>query len=337
MPLLTEHDRTQSEVEEQVIVAPLPEKRGRNKLGTKADGVRQRTECGRFKLVSHGSLPEESPTVNAGAPVAGAVAGLNREAMIAPASKSVTWPEAPEELTAGLAHDVRNLLSAVGLLSDLLLRTEPLSAVQQRYAREIHSTSMRGIDLVRQLMPGTRRTEPVILCADRMLREMSHLLEHVCGERVELVVRAHTPSARIHADPRQMERVILNLAVNARDAMPQGGRLTIETRAWQVSADEAKQWSGIGAPLHSGRHIVISLADTGCGMDKAALASAFLPFFTTKGSGGIGLGLAIVHSIVAHHGGSVAMESAPGHGTRVQVVLPAASAAAVPRGGPSKD
>lgn len=232
--------------------------------------------------------------------------------------------EAPEELAAGLAHDLRNLLAAIGLFSDLLLRTPPLSPVQERYAKEISLTAKRGMDLVRQFMPGTRRAAPLTFCAVRMLQEMRPLLERLAGDRVKLEIETHAAKALIHADPQQIERVILNLAVNARDAMPQGGQLRFEISALEMADAGASGGSRLGTRLGQGSYVAITVADTGCGMDQVTLASALRPFYTTKASGGVGLGLAIVHSIMARNGGSVTLDSAPGQGTSVRIVLPAA-------------
>ena len=237
---------------------------------------------------------------------------------------SAAQPEVPAELTAGLAHDVGNLLTAVSLLSELLLLTDPLSAIQQSYAREIQSAARRAIVLMRQLTPGMQALEPVPFCAVRLLHEMEPLIGHLCGDQVNVSICAHGTEALAYADPCHLERVNLNLAVNARDAMRQGGRLTHEARAWQVTEAEARKWSGIGVRLEPGPCVAIAIADTGCGMEPAALATGLPPFFAAMQCGGVGLGLAIAHSVVERNGGSIAIESAPGKGTRVQVVLPAA-------------
>jgi signal transduction histidine kinase len=254
-----------------------------------------------------------------------------RKSSPSPELRPAIWAEEPDAVAAGLVHDLRNLLSAIGIFSDLLLRTGPLSKVQAHYAQEIHATSDRGMDMVRQFMPGMRRPRPVTFSAGQMLREMRPLLEKLVGDNIELRIDRSAPRTSIFADRLQMERVVLNLAANARDAMPQGGKLRFATGTLELSTAEAANWPGTGAALLPGRHVVITVADTGCGMDAATLATAFKPFYTTKESRGIGLGLAIVQSIVARHGGNVAIQSAPGRGTSVRVVLPAAPGAATAR------
>ncbi len=189
----------------------------------------------------------------------------------------------------------------------------------------------RAADLSRQLLAfGRKQTLRVrVLDLGRVVAEAEQILRRLIGEDVELNVRIPAGLAPVKADPLQIEQVLLNLAVNARDAMPEGGALTVELAG--LDADEAAAES-----LPRGDHVMLTVTDTGCGMDAETLAHAFEPFFTTKDVGkGTGLGLATVYGIVTQLGGQVRVESQPGAGSAFRVYLPAEPGAPEPPGDPA--
>jgi signal transduction histidine kinase len=229
--------------------------------------------------------------------------------------------EAVGRLAGGIAHDFNNLLTVITGCCDRLL-----AAIddQQRLRGDvelIRQSGRRAASLTRQLLAFGRRevVEPRPVDLNQIVRDFSRILERVLGERTVVVtILSHLPGT-IHADPGQMEQVLMNLAINARDAMPDGGTLTIETTHLEVGPE------GQDAPiaLPAGRYVQLAVTDTGIGMDAQTAAQVFEPFFTTKAPGeGTGLGLATVSGIVAKSGGHVAVESCPGRGTTMRVVLP---------------
>jgi PAS domain S-box-containing protein len=221
-------------------------------------------------------------------------------------------------LAGGIAHDFNNLLTTVLGYSDLLLaRVEPGSAFHDDL-QEIRRAGERAAALTSQLLAFSRKQilEPQVLDINRLVDGVTRMLRRLIGEEVSLSCRSEPALWRVRADPGQLEQVLVNLALNARDAMPGGGTLTIETRNDVV--DE-----GDGGALPVGSYAVLSVRDTGVGMDADTLARAFEPFFTTKEKGkGTGLGLATVHGIVSQSGGHVRCESAPGRGALFTVWLP---------------
>lgn len=230
-------------------------------------------------------------------------------------------------LATGVAHDFGNLLTIIigasAHLTDGLTDSSPLLA----HAQSIQLSAERAASLVRQLLGfGRQRAEePTVLEVNDVVGDAEQLLMRLLGEHIALKT-SHAPDLwRIKADRTQLEQVLLNLAANARDAMPNGGTLTIETR--NLSADEA----AVMAPDARGPFVAISVIDTGVGMDAATQAQAFQPFFTTKHAGkGTGLGLATVHQIVKDAGGWTWLTSAPGNGTTVVVGLPRVHDAVIP-------
>ncbi|MCO5170541.1 MAG: ATP-binding protein [Planctomycetes bacterium] len=234
--------------------------------------------------------------------------------------------EAVGRLAGGVAHDFNNLLTAIlGYTSLLLLETRPEDP-RREHVEEVQRACERAADLTRQLLAFARRQplEPKVVVLDDLVRGATLLIQRLVGERIRVEARLAAPAARLLADPGQLELAIVNLAVNARDAMPAGGALTIETR--RVDAGDLPP--GLAWPLGG---VALSVADTGAGMDEATRRRAFEPFFTTKPPGqGTGLGLSTVHGIVDRCGGRVDVESAPGRGTRFTVLLPRTDAAAPP-------
>ncbi len=228
-------------------------------------------------------------------------------------------------LAGGIVHDFNNLLTAINLYADLLAAAA--KPPQQGYAEQIRDAARRGEELVRQLLLFARQqpAEARVLSLNSVLSGMSDMLQRLLGEDISLEVRRAEPLPTIKADAVQLEQVILNLAINARDAMPQGGKLIIETAAVQLRPAELLQWQQRGTNLRPGSYVQLVVRDTGCGMDEATRLHAFEPFFTTKQGRGTGLGLPTVQGIVTQCGGAVVLDSAPGKGTTATVVLPQAS------------
>jgi PAS domain S-box-containing protein len=240
-------------------------------------------------------------------------------------------------LAGGIAHDFNNLLTIILGHSELLANRLGTSHPQRRDALEIHRAGVRGAWLTRQLLAFSRKdvATPRLLDVGVVATEMEKMLRRLIGEHIQLETRVRTTDACILADQGQIEQVIMNLAVNARDAMAEGGRLRIDVRD-----AECEQEALESAGATQGPFVLLTVSDTGCGMDPEARLHAFEPFFTTKGRGkGTGLGLSIVYGIVQQSGGHIAIDSEPGRGTRVHVFLPrvghAAGAASQEGDGPA--
>jgi PAS domain S-box-containing protein len=231
--------------------------------------------------------------------------------------------EAVGRLAGGIAHSFNNLLAAISLHAELLLEVRGSEGDQRRHAEEIQKAGERAAALARQLLAFGRKQvlEPRYLHVGREIEAMVPVLRRLVGERVELETRFDPGAGWIHADLGQLEQVVLNLVVNARDAMPRGGRLWIEVSPLEVR-DGGDEGSG---PLAPGAYVEIRVADDGVGMDDDVRAHLFEPFFTTKDRDkGSGLGLATVYGIVSQSGGDVRVESVPGEGAAFFVRLPAA-------------
>jgi signal transduction histidine kinase len=229
--------------------------------------------------------------------------------------------EAIGQLAGGIAHDFNNLLTVILGNAELLLDHDTPIEMQRENAEQIHDTAQRAAALTRQLLAFSRQQvlEPRQLNINTVVNEMRQLLHRLIGEDIELVTQLACDIELVHADPSQMEQVIMNLAVNARDAMPNGGTLTIQTA--NVVFDDADTHTQRG--VDRGRYVMLTISDTGMGMDAQTRARIFEPFFTTKAPGkGTGLGLATVHVIVAQSGGSITMESALNQGSTFTIYLP---------------
>ncbi len=232
-------------------------------------------------------------------------------------------------LAGGIAHDFNNLLTVINGTAELALGDLPPQHPVRADFERIKESGDRAAALTRQLLAFSRkqltRREPVDLGV--LLTNFCGVLQRLIGEDVRLVVSADSTLAMVPADPSQIEQVVLNLAVNARDAMPRGGQLTLEAR--NVHLDEA--FAATHSGVKAGPHVMLAVEDTGTGIAPETMARIFEPFFTTKEAGkGTGLGLATVYGIVQQSGGTVWVESEIGHGTRFLIYLPSAPA---PEGG----
>jgi PAS domain S-box-containing protein len=228
--------------------------------------------------------------------------------------------EAVGRLAGGVAHDFNNLLSVILGYTLLLRRDLPEGSSAAEGLDEIERAGTRAADLTRQLLAFSRQQvlAPRVVDLPGVLLGMEKMLQRMLGEDVELSLRAGPEGGRVFADAGQLEQVVMNLAVNARDAMPKGGRLSIEVGDARLEAREA---SALG--VAPGRYLTLSFEDTGVGMDATTRERAFEPFFTTKEVGkGTGLGLATVFGIVRQSHGGISVSSEPGRGTTFRVYLP---------------
>jgi signal transduction histidine kinase/CheY-like chemotaxis protein len=234
--------------------------------------------------------------------------------------------EAIGRLAGGIAHDFNNLMAILSVNCDLLLRRLDEGDPARGYVEDIAAAGSRATALTKQLLAFGRAqpSERTRLDLDRVVGELGRMLERVLGEDVVLVTHLAGDLGAIEADRGQIEQVVMNLVVNARDAMPGGGTLTIETA--EVSLDDARA-AELG-DLTPGRHVRLTVRDTGTGISPEALAHVFDPFFTTKDVGqGTGLGLATVYGIVRQTGGGITVESRPGHGACFTLYFPREGAA----------
>ena len=244
--------------------------------------------------------------------------------------------ESVGQLASGIAHDFNNLLTVINGMSQLVLAGG--STVDPVYAdvQEILRAGERAATLTRQLLAFSRQQilEPRVLNFDTAVVRMESLLRRLLGEDIDLVVVPTPGLGNVKADPGQIEQVITNLAVNARDAMPQGGQLTIETQNVTIDKDYARQ---IGVTMPPGSYVLLAVSDSGGGMDEATRARIFEPFFTTKGpSRGTGLGLSTVYGIVKQSHGFIGVYSEVGQGTSFKIYLPQVTeAAGTDRPGPT--
>ena len=224
-------------------------------------------------------------------------------------------------LAGGIAHDFNNLLTVIKGYSGLLLSSVGNDDGMRKDIQRIKEAGDRAALLVRQLLAFSRKQmlTPAVLDLNAVIADIETLLRRLIGEDIALTTSLEPELGHAKADPGQIEQVIMNLAVNARDAMPRGGQLIIETT--NIELDEVYAQSHVA--VQPGPHVMLAVRDTGCGMDAVTQAHLFEPFFTTKGPGkGTGLGLATVYGIVKQSGGHIQVYSVPGNGTTFKIYLP---------------
>lgn len=232
--------------------------------------------------------------------------------------------EAVGQLAGGVAHDFNNLITIIKGYSELLLCQLDPGDPSAKYAEEVRRAGDRAASLTRQLLAFSRRQllQPQAVDLNLVVGGLHNMLKVLIGEHIEIATQPGAGLPKVMADPGQVEQVIMNLVVNARDAMPDGGRIEVKTATVQVNETTAASHEA-----QPGRYVRLSVADTGCGMDAATLKQIFQPFFTTKEVGkGTGLGLAIVYGVTKQSGGFVEVESQVGKGSSFHVYLPELSA-----------
>lgn len=230
--------------------------------------------------------------------------------------------EAVGRLAGGVAHDFNNLLTAIIGYAELISTRVTSNTLARQNADLIRKAGEQAAALTRQLLAFSRKQllQPKVIDLNALVVEMEKLLRRVIGERFDLQTHPDAEIGRVKADPSQIEQVVLNLGVNARDAMPKGGELIIRTANVRLDKTAASQ---ISASLVPGDYVVLSVTDTGAGMDEETKSHIFEPFFTTKGPGkGTGLGLATVYGIVRQTGGGISVKSEPGRGSTFKIYLP---------------
>ncbi|MBL8795870.1 MAG: response regulator [Planctomycetia bacterium] len=227
-------------------------------------------------------------------------------------------------LAGGVAHDFNNLLTVISGFSEMMLGTLPENTLAGRGIREIRKAAERAALLTRQLLAFSRKeiAAPVDLDPNALIRDMDKMLRRLIGEDIDLICVLDPGLAPVRADPGQFEQILMNLTINARDAMPQGGQITIQTR--NISAAEIAK---LGRQPTAAAYVLLAIADTGVGMSAEIRSHIFEPFFTTKEPGkGTGLGLPTVYGIVTQNQGFLEVDSTPGQGTTFRIYWPAIAA-----------
>ena len=233
--------------------------------------------------------------------------------------------EAIGRLAGGIAHDFNNLLMVISGYSEFLLERLAHDAPLRAPAQEIANAAQRATSLTRQLLAFSRKQmlAPKIIDLNAIVTENLKMLNRVIGEDIDLEMVPGADLGAVKADPGQIEQVIMNLAVNARDAMPQGGKLTIQT----ANATLDENYARFHDPVKPGEYVMLAIHDTGSGMDAETQSHIFEPFFTTKGPKGTGLGLSTVYGIIKQSGGYIWVETEPDKGTTFKIYLPLATEA----------
>jgi two-component system, cell cycle sensor histidine kinase and response regulator CckA len=238
--------------------------------------------------------------------------------------------EAVGRLAGGIAHDFNNLLTVITGYSDLVLANMHANEPRRQMIEEIKNAGERASSLTRQLLAFSRRQvlAPRPLDLNAVVTNLDKLLRRLIGEDIGVLNTLEPALWTVKADPGQIEQVLVNLAVNARDAMPGGGTLTIKTSNAVIDADGARAYN---PPMIPGEYVLLRVSDTGCGMDQKTQALIFEPFFTTKPEGqGTGLGLSTVYGIVKQSGGYIWVESDAGRGATFSIYLPRSNEAVLP-------
>ncbi len=236
--------------------------------------------------------------------------------------------EALGRLAGGVSHDFNNLLTVIQGFSEMALRHDGLTAEVRHDVEEVHKAARRAAELTAQLLAFSRRQplQPRVVDLNTIVADMAKMLQRLIGENIQFETRLGDRLGRVRVDPGQIEQVLANLVVNARDAMPQGGRLVIETGGHDCGEPRCR-------PSCPGPSTTLTVTDTGVGMDAATLQHIFEPFYTTKARGrGTGLGLSTIYGIVQQSGGDIEVTSAPGAGTTFRIHLPIAGDAAAAAG-----
>jgi PAS domain S-box-containing protein len=239
-------------------------------------------------------------------------------------------------LAGGIAHDFNNMLMAISGYSSLLLGRLETGSVERNYVEEIEQAAARAAKLTAQLLAFGRRQvlQPRPVNLSELLADISPMLERVIGSKVTLAVETPPEVCDVLADPAQVEQVILNVVVNAGEAMQTGGRIAIQARNLDVEHDVEASAGATARELAAGRYVEVSISDSGSGMDAETLEHVFEPFFTTKPVGlGDGLGLSTAYGIVKQSAGTIVAESTGGSGTTFRIYLPAVSGSENPNGG----
>ena len=274
------------------------------------DGVRWITGKGRFFYDEEGQAYR----------VMGVVLDVSERRRLEEQYRHAQKMEAVGRFAGGVAHDFNNLLTVINGYSDMLLDSIPPDAEAYELVQQIRNSGERGANLTRQVLAFSRHQVVAARTLDvnAVLRTMESMLRRLIGEDVEFHTDPDPQVGLVNADPGQLDQVIVNLVINARDAMPTGGTLTVSTRNLEFTSADVH-----GRPdARPGRYVMLSVSDTGTGMDDSTLTRIFEPFFTTKGDQGTGLGLATVYSIVHQANGFIEVASAPGQGAAFHIYLP---------------
>ena len=254
----------------------------------------------------------------------GTVEDLSEQSSLEEQLRQSQKMEAIGRLAGGIAHDFNNLLTVISGYTGMLVETLSESDPRRTDALRVKHAALQAATLTRQLLAFSRKQvlSPVTLNLNQVVSDLSRILPRLLGEDVDLVFVPGEKLASVYADRGQVEQVLMNLIVNSRDAMPRGGKITIETKDQKL--DEKYTRRRGASP---GEYVMLAVTDTGCGMDAATMARIFEPFFTTKEEGkGTGLGLATAYGIVTQSGGHISVYSEPGQGTTFKVYFPAISA-----------